>query len=612
MADRNELIFRIGLNSTLGPGLERDGRAVRRFTDQSSGFLARMRGEVGRLNAEINGFSSITRLAAGAGALYKARETLVNSARLDRDLGRIGRTADMSREEVARLRKELWAMSEATGQSRDDLQAAFDDAVQSGLRFKEALPVIGGVNKAVAVTNANAKALAGSLTVAGEAFNFDLSKPGLALELLDKMRVAGGLGKAELEDLADIFARVGVDASSANMSFEKTLAFIEVLSKIEGNRERLGTLAQSTLRLFNNENYRREATKATGVRFFNADKSRRDASDVLADFKARYDSLKTDGERERFISRAFGKTDLDTQKGMRTLLGGDRLDTMNSFTAQIGSAGGVLDRELKGAIDNAIDQAGRLEALMGRAADAFVKPLNSAVTVPLLEGFVDGDATTRTAMLAGAAGLAVAGRMAWKRRRGAGGAADALGEIAGAAGAQRVFVTNWPGGMLGPGDALKQKRDARGGPLFGDGSGAGGTAGRAMSRGARAWGGAKGALKWGAPVAIATGAYDLYDTYTDDSLTPEQKNVQYGSTIGGTGGALAGAAAGAAAGALLGPVGALIGGLLGGAVGAWGGEKIGGEIVLRVQDDRVKVGGLKSDNPDVPISVDTGAYMVAP
>lgn len=163
MADRNELIFRIGLNSTLGPGLERDGRAVRRFTDQSSGFLARMRGEVGRLNAEINGFSSITRLAAGAGALYKARETLVNSARLDRDLGRIGRTADMSREEVARLRKELWAMSEATGQSRDDLQAAFDSAVQSGLKFREALPVIESVNKAIAVTHSNANALTGGL-----------------------------------------------------------------------------------------------------------------------------------------------------------------------------------------------------------------------------------------------------------------------------------------------------------------------------------------------------------------------------------------------------------------------------------------------------------------
>lgn len=612
MADRNELIFRIGLNSTLGAGLERDGRAVRRFTDQSSGFLARMRGEVGRLNAEINGFSSITRLAAGAGALYKARETLVNSARLDRDLGRIGRTADMSREEVARLRKELWAMSEATGQSRDDLQAAFDGAVQSGLRFKEALPVIRAVNDAVAVTHSNASVLANGLTIAASAFQFDLSKPQQAAELLDKMTVAGRQGNAELENLADIFARIGVNAASAGMSFDKTLAFVEVLSKVEKNPERLATLADSTLRVFTKDQYMRAAQKATGVRFFTDDNARRDAVDVFADLEAKYKTLTNDKARQKFVSAAFGEADQDTIKGMRTLLAGGRIDEIERFAAGLSNATGTIQRDLEGALDNAIDQAGRLQAVMGRAADAFVKPLNSAVTVPLLESFVDGDATTRTAMLAGAAGLAVAGRMAWKRRRGAGGAADALGEIAGAAGAQRVFVTNWPGGMLGPGDALKQKRDARGGPLFGDGSGSGGTAGRAMSRGARAWGGAKGALKWGAPVAIATGAYDLYDTYTDDSLTPEQKNVQYGSTIGGTGGALAGAAAGAAAGALLGPVGALIGGLLGGAVGAWGGEKVGGEIVLRVQDDRVKVGGLKSDNPDVPISVDTGAYMVAP
>ena len=110
-------------------------------------------------------------------------------------------------------------------------------------------------------------------------------------------------------------------------------------------------------------------------------------------------------------------------------------------------------------------------------------------------------------------------------------------------------------------------------------------------------------------MALVAGGFDLYDTYNDDSLTQEQKNVQYGSTIGGTGGSLAGAAAGAAAGALLGPIGAVIGGLLGGALGAWGGEKVGGEIVLRLEDDRLKTKSISSDNDAVPISVDTGFYM---
>lgn len=610
MSTPNELTVRVALASTLGAGLDRDTRAVQRFTDRSSGMFSRMRGEMRALNAELTGFGAVTRLAGAAGLLYKARESVVNSARLDRDLGRIGRTADMSRAEVAKLREELWAMSAQTGQSRDDLQAAFDSAVQSGLRFSEALPVIKGVNTAIAVTNANADKLAGGLTVAAEAFNFDLSKPGLALELLDKMTVAGRQGNAELENLADIFARVGVNAASAGMSFDKTLAFIEVLSKVEKNPERLATLADSTLRLFNNQSYMKDAQKATGVRFFGADGSRRDALAVLGDLQSHYGALTTDKDRQRFIAGAFGKTDLDTQKGMRTLLGGDRLSEIDAFAAKIATASGTLDRDLAGAIDNAIDQAGRLQSVMGRAADAFITPINKYATVPLLEGIVDGDATTRAAIGAGAAGLAIAGRMAWKRRGGRGAAADALGELAGAAGAQRVFVTNWPGGMLSAADALKQKRDARGGPLFGDGASAGAAAG--ASRAARAWGGAKGALKYGAPMALVAGGFDLYDTYNDDSLTQEQKNVQYGSTIGGTGGGLAGAAAGAAAGALLGPIGAVIGGLLGGALGAWGGEKVGGEIVLRVQDDRVKVGGLKSENPDVPISVDTGAYMVAP
>lgn len=608
MSEKNELLFRVGLASTLGAGLERDQRAVERFTNRSTGLLSRMRGEVGRLNADLNGFSSITRLAGAAGALYKAREAVVSSANLDRDLARIGKTADMSREEIVELRKELWKMSSATGQARADLQTAFDGAVQSGLKFREALPVIQAVNTAVAVTHANASALTSGLTVAAEAFQFDLAKPQMALDLLDKMTVAGRQGNAELENLADIFARVGVNAASAGMSFDKTLAFIEVLSLVEKNPERLATLTDSTLRVFNNRNYREDATKATGVQFFNADKSRRDATKVLADFKSKYDRLTTDADRDKFFARAFGKTDLDTQKGMRTLLAGDRLGQIDQFAAGIGNARGALSGDLSGALDNAIDQAGRLQAVMGRAADAFIAPINKFATVPLLEAFVDGGAGSRAAIVAGAAGLGIAARMAWKRRNG-GGAAGAAGDAIDGMGLQRVFVTNWPRSMLGPGEDLKAKRDARGGPLT-PGGAAGAPAG--ASRGARAWGGAKGALRWGAPLAIGLGAFDAYGTYMDDSLSQKDKNVAYGGILGGTGGGLAGAAAGAAAGALLGPIGAIIGGLLGGAAGYMGGEKIGGEIVVRLEDDRVRVSKLQSDNPDVPISVDTGAMFVSP
>jgi hypothetical protein len=53
----------------------------------------------------------------------------------------------------------------------------------------------------MAVSTANAHQLTSALAVASSAFRFDLSKPGMALSILDKMVIAGGLGSAELQNL---------------------------------------------------------------------------------------------------------------------------------------------------------------------------------------------------------------------------------------------------------------------------------------------------------------------------------------------------------------------------------------------------------------------------
>ncbi|TCM61860.1 hypothetical protein EC844_12614 [Acinetobacter calcoaceticus] len=94
------------------------------------------------------------------------------------------------------------------------------------------------------------------------------------------------------------------------------------------------------------------------------------------------------------------------------------------------------------------------------------------------------------------------------------------------------------------------------------------------------------------PITVAAGAYGIYDTATDDSLSQYQKNVKQAGIVGGTGGAIAGGIAGAKLGALGGAaigsivpvvgtaagaaVGGALGGIAGGIGGWWAGDK-GGE-----------------------------------
>lgn len=409
--------------------------------------------------------SKLAGLGMGIGGMMLIKQ----SAQLDKSLTRIGQTADMSRINVMGLRKELFRMSRETGQSLENIKDGFDVAVQSGLKFREALPVTEAVNKATAVTNAKPDILTSSLTTAAAVFDFDLSKPGQALLLLDKMRVAGKLGKAEMENLASIFPRVGFGAKRAGMSFDQTLAFVEGLSQAESNPERLATLSASWLRLFTNQTYMKKSQNATGVKFFNAKGDRRDALEVFADIKSKYDLLKTDAKKHSFISNFLEGADTETITASVAFLGGNFLENARGFSREINVASGTLMKELPDAINNAVDQTGRLKAALRETADDFSLHLNAGITSAiqkLLNSKEKGGmnmsgkeliAAGATALGVGAIGYRMAGPPLKKLLGRLGGTGVGIAEgkaIEDATGVTPVFVTNMPASGLGslPGD----------------------------------------------------------------------------------------------------------------------------------------------------------------
>ena len=164
-------------------GLVAGERGVRSFTGGVKREFEALKGVIGSVEGKL----------ASLGVSVGVVATIAQSARMDKSLTQIGQTAGVAEVNVANLRKELFLMGTETGQSVDDLQQGFNNAVQAGLRFNEALPVIDATNKAMAVTGASADSLTSSLTVAGTAFDFDLSKPKMATDILDKMTVAGRL-----------------------------------------------------------------------------------------------------------------------------------------------------------------------------------------------------------------------------------------------------------------------------------------------------------------------------------------------------------------------------------------------------------------------------------
>jgi hypothetical protein len=434
--------------------------AVSRFTQGARREFDTLKGAMGSLQGKL----------AGIGVSIGVIQQLSQSAHLDKGLTQVRQTAGEGAAMVKGLRREFFLMAKDTGQQVEGLKDGFDNLIQSGQSWKAALESTKGINIASAVTGAQGSVLAGGLTVGATAFEIDLEQPGKALELLDKMTVAGRLGNAELNNLSGIFARVGVNAKSANFGFDSTLGFIEALSMVEREPERLATLADSTMRVFTNLRYMAAAQKGTGVQFFASDGSRRDPVAVLADMKKKWDTLKNDKQRATFIQAAFGKADLDTIKGIRTLLSGDSLNKVRDFTQKIGSASGTLQRDLPDAVANAVDQSGRLKASLREAADGFAQPINKTLA-DLVQWTMDskkngGLDLSGKEMLGGGAAIAIGtlltaryggkaiGAMASRLLAKGGSTAVGVAEgkaLEAAAGVTPVFVTNWPAGGSLPG-----------------------------------------------------------------------------------------------------------------------------------------------------------------
>lgn len=425
------------------------------------GFVSRTRSELRSLRGE---FSGITGQLAALGLGFSATTALIDSARRDKGLTQIRQTAAMTRGEVSKLRQEIFRMGAETGANTDSLQAGFGQLVAGGLGFSKALPTLEAINSTIAVTGSEATTLASALQGAQEHFDFDLAKPGMALAILDKMTVAGRAGVIEIEDLSGAFASSAANARKAGLTFDQTLALFEGLGTAT-TKERLGTLVDSTLRLFTNDQYRRAAQKATGVKFYESDGSRRGPLDVIQDIQTAYSKLKTDVERDRFIARAFGKTDMDTQKGLAAALGEGKLGEILAIVQEIEGASGTIQRDLPEAINNAVDATARLKNVLAKAADGFAQPINAAIVkgIDFLSGTGEGQLGLSGGQLIGLGGAGALSLLLTKRMggRAIGGLLDRLGGTAAgvaqgkaleaAAGVTPVFVTNFAqmGGALG-------------------------------------------------------------------------------------------------------------------------------------------------------------------
>lgn len=452
----------------LRQSVEKTESSFRRMAQNSGRHLRTLKTIAMGVRQEFDRIKSLGSSAqgqlAGLGVGLGVAASLSGNARLDRQLIRTKQTADMTPAQRDEWKEEGFRIAKAYGIGREDVDSGFNTLIASGVSYDPAKKTADAIGQSTAVTGADSAVLGKAVVAGASAFNIDLSKENAALDLLQKMTVAGRLGNAELENLADLFPKIGGAASAAGMSLAQALAFTETLSTVEMQPDRLGTLAESTLRVFSTKQYRDQVQKTSGVTFFNKDGSSRNPQDVFGDLKRKYDKMNTDEQRAKFMGVVFKGMDQDTVRGMRIMLSGNRLNTFADQSKEIAGAGAVIGRDLKENTQSASGTAARVKATLGQAIDRMATPLNKGFA-DLGTYLLDDLNLSGEQMLAGGAALGVGGYYAGRgAKAGAGalinkfmGGPETIKNIAvgkvleEATGVTSVFVTNWPSGGMGLG-----------------------------------------------------------------------------------------------------------------------------------------------------------------
>ncbi|SIO94670.1 phage tail tape measure protein [Vibrio spartinae] len=564
--------------TTLGRRIMAAGKNVQSFT-QKIGDAARKSHLMRKsINKMADGLDQVgnkwTALASGAAGVGSAHAVMGLEERYER----LGIQAGKSKEEMAALRAEMFATAQQSDIRVDqgEMLAAVEKIVEKTGDLKFAQENMTNIGRVMQATGAEGADVGEMFADMSQKFGLKNSKD--VLSAIDTLVVQGKAGAFTLQNLASEGASVA--AAYAAMGRTGPKAVQEMGALLQMSRMGSGSAAEAASSMESvlediTANYSK--IEKLGIQVFDeealerGEKKFRSIPVILKEIMAA-----TNGDITQY-SQLFG------DEAMRTLkvLAGEDGKKLDQFLSISGDGTAVLQDSARAAKTANAAMTSLKTAWMSFADKKLAEPI--AALADLIND-IDPDtlskALTGATAVAGALGVAWAGRKVWKTGKSIAGffrgkdkrttpeSRLASNDVA------KVYVTNMPGSGFGGGDSSSENgrkrgrkrrrfRTRRGGSLRGES----GRLKRLLQLGQRP-GLLKGLTRRIPYVGALMGAVDIGSTLMDDSLSREQKSKAVGGTAGGLGGALAGAAIGSW---ILPGIGTAIGGLIGGL----GGESIG-------------------------------------
>ncbi|MEW9901013.1 phage tail tape measure protein [Chitinivorax sp. PXF-14] len=458
-------------NLTIGLWLRLHGNdaaaaGIRRFTDTARTGFGQVGNSVKQAWQDLNGFSAASKLLAAAGGVGLLRNALDANLEFEQKILEMKQLADMTQAQAAAMRKTAIERATDLLATPQDIAEGMRTLANAGMKYEQIAGTIEEAARAALAFRSSITDIANMDFDIQQKFHIDPSRMAAMHDMLYYHSKAGRFEAKSLSSYAPEYlnemARVGMGGENA-LNFAGALT--QVMQKIKPATQpgEVSTLIKHGLGHITDKAYVRHIKAATGI---DVEKYMPDGKFYgeggVAGMLDLAKALKAKGLDNPFKMSKAGFNDQYTRDFWLQII-----KSIDEIEAQMKLAQGAageqtLDRDVAEIRHSNFGRIkkGAVQVEKAKLGEGATQGADWAGRMS--EYFADHSGQ----VLAGAAGvgaLALAFRYNRKRKDRLAGEAQATaageaGKVLGGMGVQRVFVTNWPGGMLGPGEALKQKQ----------------------------------------------------------------------------------------------------------------------------------------------------------
>jgi TP901 family phage tail tape measure protein len=312
-------------------------------------------------------FGAMLRYAAPAALAYGAKKALTDFAAIEREMNRIGITANASATETKAAFGDLQTITKQLAMGVDDGVTALDTLVASGMDLKEAMAFLPSVLATAQASGAATDDIANTAIKAASALKLETSQMQHAFDIM----VAGGkAGQFELKDMATYIPDLANSFSSLGYTGEdglkKLVSILQTIREDTGSASSAATYAQNIFgKIYSSDTATKFSKMGIDLRK-EMDAARKSGEDTVAAF-VRISKEAINGDLSK-LPLLF--TDEQFRLGMQSLM--TSADSYEKFLKTVNST------EVDGTVFKDLERVtGDTQASIDRLSSSWDKMINS-------------------------------------------------------------------------------------------------------------------------------------------------------------------------------------------------------------------------------------------